>query len=971
MKHYRIFSFILLFICAAFGQSCSISSSGREVLDMNTDWAFYRGDVVEGSRTDLDDSGWIPVALPHIMQLEMKHCGGNSIYDGIGWYRRYFKLPAKYKDKRIVVSFEGVMTNCDVYLNGQKVTEHHGGYMGFVADLTNRIDWNGNNVLAVRVSAEPDPLTPPGKPQDKMDFYYYSGIYRDVRMVITDKVYITDPLQEDIVAGGGQFVTYPEVTKDKARAHLATHVRNLTDKDQTLSVFSQLVDSVGHVIAEAETPVTLHKQSDRTVEQDLIVNQPALWHPYTPNLYTLRTQLLSEDKVLDETTRKIGIRTIRYTAEEGFFINGEKLYMRGANRHQAFANVGDAASNSMQVRDVIDLKRGGYNAVRAAHYPNDPAFLEACDRYGLLVVECIPGWQFYNPDSTFIKRLYEIGRQMIRRDRNHPSVVLWETALNESRYPVSLAKEIFELSHAEYPGDQMYTAGDYFGHAEMEPYYDVFYKQVSKFPKDGDVMSNYPEDFIVVKPLFTREWGDGVGEKPRVSLKESEEEQMRQCRSRIEQLNGKGYFDWCMLDANPHMGGHFVWSYNDYARGSQDETMYSGVVDINRYPKFSYFMLQSMRDKAVSQPGLYEGPMVFIASYNASGDFASSTTDITVFSNCDEVRLYRNEKLIGTQTREERTPLFRSIVEKGGSPVFVFNAGEYETGTLKAEALVDGKIVATHSVSTPGKADRLVVDIKTDGIVPVADGSDMIPVYFKVCDSNGTLVNTSDVRIHISVSGEGSLIGDGIERIGINPQLVEGGVGYALIRTTCRPGKIHISVTADGLRGDTREIVTRRYDGVFVPEGYHVPYSGDEEEGVVVKATAWENVICTKTPLKVVRVEATSEQKRYEASHITDGDDFSWWIADDESQPQIVLLELERSVNVFASRIRFQKDSSTYTHKVEISIDGKSWETLYERECTGWDFKPVQIGKELKYMRLTIEKSSEGAAGLAEVTLYQ
>ena len=282
MKHYRIFSFILLFICAAFGQSCSISSSGREVLDMNTDWAFYRGDVVEGSRTDLDDSGWIPVALPHIMQLEMKHCGGNSIYDGIGWYRRYFKLPAKYKDKRIVVSFEGVMTNCDVYLNGQKVTEHHGGYMGFVADLTNRIDWNGNNVL---VSAEPDPLTPPGKPQDK------------------------------------------------ARAHLATHVRNLTDKDQTLSVFSQLVDSAGHVIAEAETPITLHKQSDRTVEQDLFVNQPALWHPYTPNLYTLRTQLLSEDKVLDETTRKIGIRTIRYTAEEGFFINGEKLYMRGANRH--------------------------------------------------------------------------------------------------------------------------------------------------------------------------------------------------------------------------------------------------------------------------------------------------------------------------------------------------------------------------------------------------------------------------------------------------------------------------------------------------------------------------------------------------------------------------------------------------------------------------------------------------------------
>ena len=429
--------------------------------------------------------------------------------------------------------------------------------------------------------------------------------------------------------------------------------------------------------------------------------------------------------------------------------------------------------------------------------------------------------------------------------------------------------------------------------------------------------------------------------------------------------------DWCMLDANPRMGGHFLWSYNDYARGAEQETMFCGIVDINRYPKFSYYMMQSMRDKEISQPGLYDGPMVFIASQNTASRYVSSVNEITVFSNCDEVRLFRNHHLIGKQMRKERTPLYRSIVEKGGSPCYVFNAGTYEAGELVAEGIVDGKVVATHSVRTPEQPRQVKIWLKEENIQPVADGSDMIPVYFKVCDSNGTLVNTSDVRIHISVSGEGSLIGDGIERIGINPQLVEGGVGYALIRTTCRPGKIHISVTADGLRGDTREIVTRRYDGVFVPEGYHVPYSGDEEEGVVVKATAWENVIRTKTPLKVVRVEATSEQKRYEASHITDGDDFSWWIADDESQPQIVLLELERSVNVFASRIRFQKDSSTYTHKVEISIDGKNWETLYERECTGWDFKPVQIGKELKYMRLTIEKSSEGAAGLAEVTLYQ
>ncbi|UVP08164.1 DUF4982 domain-containing protein [Bacteroides fragilis] len=967
---FRIFFFCSMLVFCSF-PALAGEAEARVVLNMNTGWAFHRGEVESGGQPGLDDSGWIAAIIPHIMQLEKKHCGGDIIYDGVGWYRRTFRVPSQYKDKQIKISFEGVMNACEVYLNGQKISAHRGGYVGFVTDITTRINWDRDNLLAVRVSAEYDPLTPPGKPQAGMDFYYYSGIYRDVEMVISDPLHITHALEEEEVAGGGIFVTYPVVGKEKAVTHVKAHVRNEGKRKRKAQLRTQLIDKSGKIVACQLTPFRLSAGEAIHLEQNLEIVHPSLWHPYDPNLYTLQNEIVENGKVVDCHTESIGIRTIAYTRDGGFYINGESLYLRGANRHQAFAHIGDAAANSMQERDVIDLKRGGCNAVRAAHYPQDPAFLAACDKYGLLVVECIPGWQYFKNDSIFISRLYEVGKQMIRRDRNHPSVILWETALNESRYPAEIARNLYAIAHTEYPGDQMYTAGDYFGHADRVDCFDVFYKQVSRFPKDGDVMSNYPEDQIAVKPLFCREWGDGVGEKPRVSLMENEEEQLKQCRGRFLQLNGHGYFDWCMLDANPRMGGHFLWSYNDYARGAEQETMFCGIVDINRYPKFSYYMMQSMRDKEISQPGLYDGPMVFIASQNTASRYVSSVNEITVFSNCDEVRLFRNHHLIGKQMRKERTPLYRSIVEKGGSPCYVFNAGTYEAGELVAEGIVDGKVVATHSVRTPEQPRQVKIWLKEENIQPVADGSDMIPVYFKVCDSNGTLVNTSDVRIHISVSGEGSLIGDGIERIGINPQLVEGGVGYALIRTTCRPGKIHISVTADGLRGDTREIVTRRYDGVFVPEGYHVPYSGDEEEGVVVKATAWENVIRTKTPLKVVRVEATSEQKRYEASHITDGDDFSWWIADDESQPQIVLLELERSVNVFASRIRFQKDSSTYTHKVEISIDGKNWETLYERECTGWDFKPVQIGKELKYMRLTIEKSSEGAAGLAEVTLYQ
>lgn len=579
-------SCIILLIAFPY-KAYSVNTSYRSTLNMNTDWAFYRGDVLDGEKVDLTDTDWIPATIPHIMQLEKKHCGGNSIYQGIGWYRRYFKLPQVYKDKRITVSFEGVMTSCEVFLNGKKVAVNHGGYIGFVADITGMVDFEGNNLLAVRVTAEYDPLTPPGKPQGKMDFYYYSGIYRDVNMVITDKLYVTDAVDEGIISGGGVFVSYPKVTKEQAHVHIKTHLKNSHQEKRSGKLVTCLLDKDGKEVVSGTKDIRLDPGETLSYEQDLQVNNPHLWHPYDPKLYVLKSQIVVNGNVVDEYLNHVGIRTIKYTTEDGFFINGEKLYLRGANRHQAFQNVGDAASNSMQEREVIQLKQGGFNAVRAAHYPQDPAFLDACDKYGLLVLECIPGWQYFNKDSVFIKRLYEVAHKMIRRDRNHPSIILWETALNESRYPVELAKDIYTIAHKEYPGDQMYTSGDYFGNATMKDYYDVFYKQVDKFPKDGDVMSNYWEDQVVVKPLLTREWGDGVGEKPQVSMTENEEELMKQSRSRIFQMNGNGYFDWCYMDANPRMGGHFVWSYNDYARGCCDETLYCGIVDINRYPKNS------------------------------------------------------------------------------------------------------------------------------------------------------------------------------------------------------------------------------------------------------------------------------------------------------------------------------------------------------------------------------------------------
>lgn len=967
-------STLVCFLLLGFGfQSLGKKLLSRTEYHLNNNWAFYRGDFAGGERVDLDDSRWIPAVLPHVMQLEKKHNGGDAIYDGVGWYRRYFKLSDRYRGKRVFVEFEGVMNSCEVFMNGKSVGKHHGGYVGFRWDITDQLYFNNaNNVMAVRVSAKYDPLTPPGKPQGGLDFYYYSGIYRDARLIISDPLHITNELEPDATQSSGVFVSYPQVEKSKATIQVNTELKNDSNTPKTGYLLTLLKDTGGKVVGQQRLDFKLGPQERRRMDVHMMVKNPQLWHPYHPVCYRLENLVfLSDGTEVDRRTEQIGIRHIRYTKNGGFFINGEHFYMVGANRHQAYPYVGDAASNSVQEREVVDMKRGGYNAVRAAHYPHDPAFLEACDRYGLLVIECVPGWQYFNKSPEFAERLESITRSMIRRDRNRPSVILWETALNETSYPLAVVRRIAEAAHAEYPGDQLYTVGDYFSHEKTEPYYDVFYKQVSKFPKDGNVMSNYLEDQVAIKPLLTREWGDGVGEKPRVSIAENEYEQMRQGRTRLNHLNGNGYFDWCMLDANPRMGGHFMWSYNDYTRGMEEETMYSGVVDVNRYPKFAYYMMQSMRPRQLKQKGISEGPMIFIASYNSPEKLKSSSTEITVYSNCEEVELFRNGTRIARQSRDERAKIYPHIVKKGGSPGFVFDAGGYNAGELKALGYVNGKVVAQHVVNTAGIPHHIEVIVGEYGIQPIADGSDMIPVYFKVCDKNGNLVHNSQTEIHIQVDGEGHLIGDGSARIGVNPQIVEGGIGFAFVRTGKKSGNILITASADGLKKGSKQLRSVSPSGSELPDGDHVTFAGEEEDNVVVKPPKWEKELLARPQAKLKDLKATSTHPDFPLAHITDGDDYSWWIAQNDEFPQVITLELDQPTKIVGSRIRLQKDSSKYRYKVEGSMDGTVWEELYEKECTGWDFKPVKLNKMMKFMRISILEVSEGRAGLAEVTLFQ
>lgn len=939
-----------------------VSSEPRSLLNLNQGWGFYRGDLPGAEKPDFDDKDFAAVSIPHSMRLERKHCGdAKNVFQGIGWYRRPFVMDARYKGQRVHLDFEGIMINSDVYLNGEKLHTRNGGYMGFSVDITDKVQWDKPNVLAIRVSNEDDVTTPPGKPLANLDFLYYGGIYRDVALRITPQTHITDALQANKVASGGVFVTYPEVSEKQATIKVQTHMAASAESGE-YTLKNRLINHKGKVVAEKTTPpVRMEKGKDSELSQELTVKQPQLWNPDSPYLYTLSSEIYQGDRLIDRVDTKAGIRTIAYKPD-GFYINGKHFFIRGANRHQSYPYVGDAAPNSMQRRDALQLKKNGFNAVRATHYPQDSAFLDACDELGILVLECQPGWQFFG-EKEFHARTMRDAQEMIRRDRNRPSVIMWETALNETGYSEDWAKEVTTKAHAEYPGDQLFTSCDYGRYGKL---YDVCYKVVDK-PVDGEA-----KDFDPQKPFFTREWGDWGHQSLRG---EGEAQMLDQVRAREDQLNGRGYPDWGGLDACERTGGYFLWSWNDYPRGSQIKTLGSGAIDSDRYEKYSAYWLETMQPARDKQ----YGPKVFISGTNS----ANSAKDLMVFSNCDSVRLYRNGKLLEEKTRESEGKKVPFIMKRGGSPVFHFSLSEFVPGSLKAEGILDGKVVVTHEIKTPEAPQKLELEIRDRGIAPVADGSDLIPVHFLVKDKNGTLIPDYKGTVTVKVTGEGELVGKDIPRIEVEKP--EGGIGFAFIRTTNKPGKINITVSANDLAPATATIRTVPTKEKFVPVTSS-PWTKTEkdlessEKSLLNTEEKLPGKIISNSAVKSITTSEPAEADRG-TDKLRDGNTLigTGWLSTTAQCPQTVTLEFKNPTTVKGSRIHWEKDSSQYCYDLEVSTDGTHWKkVLDQRKVAGQFYKPEPFPKEeknIRYVRLTFTSVSSGAGvdklGMAEWVLYE
>jgi Beta-galactosidase/beta-glucuronidase len=732
---------------------------------------------------------WESVNLPHAAHIEDYEI--EKQWEGVCYYKKQIFASGQEKGKKFFIKFEGAMQVADVWVNGQHLTRHLGGYLPFTVDISSEIKYGSENEILVRLDNRDNPLIPPGKPLDRLDFCYHHGLYRNVKLIKTNQIYITDAVHANKVAGGGLFVSYPIVSSKLAKVNVKTHVK-WEDYTGNVEVVHILKDHDGNLIQKKAEPLSCEeKQSDRSLEASLNVKEPNLWSVDQPYQYTLVAQIWEEGVLLDEVSTKVGIRNIEISREKGFLLNDQAIRLVGTNRHMEYPWVGNAVPDRAQYRDLVKIKKAGFNTVRLGHYPQSPSVYDICDSIGLMIINPMPGWQFFNKDSLFCERSWQDIRDMVRRDRNHPSVVIWETILNESWPPKWWRDKAHEVAHKEYPGDQMFTAGDMYGYFG----WDVLYNDWS----EDHTRPNNSEN-----PGFIREYGDyefgGHNSTTRITNVHGEKALLQNAWNFIWSHNKhRGQYPWTIGDAN--------WSMYDYNRGCAENICYSGIAELNRRPKFSYHFFQSQMNVGDMCMGNEVKPMIFVANHWTMRDTADK---VVVFSNVDEVELRVNGKLIAKQKPDHgpNTPYAKNYKERingghafdGGNgknlqhPPFTFKNVKWEAGELEAIGYIDGKVVVQDKIRTPEKSQRLKVELDTEGLTPLADGSDLLFVRVKIQDAHGTLCveDNSDVNIRV----EGADV--------ISPSVIKAEAGMAtfLVQMNKGASKLSIKSASGSLRGE-------------------------------------------------------------------------------------------------------------------------------------------------------------------------
>lgn len=713
--------------------------SQRRVFPLNNRWLYSEKGTLTATSHYFDDRAFKRVTIPHTNRMLPWHGFDDKEYQFISIYRRHFRLPQTLRGRRIFVDFGGVMTAATAFVNGVNLGEYRGGYTPFSYEITNYVDWARENVLAVLVdSTERKDIPPFG---GDIDYLTFGGIYRDVQIRVVSNTFIENVFAKPVNV----------LNQRERRVDVKCYInRKNNETKENLKLSVELLD--GEKIIATTSKDLLGTNAD---EYDLtLTNLDSIeyWDLDKPKLYGVRVRLFEGTRAVDHYETRIGFREARFTPD-GFKLNGRILKLRGLNRHQTYPFVGQAMPARVQRRDAWILKKElKCNIVRTSHYPQSPHFLDACDELGLLVLEEIPGWQHIG-DEKWQDLSVKYVEAMIKRDWNHPSIILWGVRVNESRDNHDFYMRTNTLSRSL--DDSRQTGGIRFNY-ESELLEDVFTMNDFRIPL------REPKHPLYLNTEFI---GHMYPTKRNDNIERVTEHAMRHARVHNQLASDKRYaggIGWCAFDYNTH---------DNFCSG--DRICYHGVADIFRIPKPAggfYKSQCSASEEIVLEP----------AFDWSRGDRDETFNIAMINSNCDKLKIYIGNRLITELQPDKKTfPYLRY-------PPFVTNlrtgiVGGW--GDLKIEGYIDGKLVITKMMSGKGVDKQFFV--APDDTELSGDGIDATRVVMRVTDEYGAARPFANAAISLSVTGPGEIIGE-------NPFALFGGVGAVWIKTKEAVGVINL-----------------------------------------------------------------------------------------------------------------------------------------------------------------------------------
>jgi len=770
----------------------------QNTVTFNQDWRFHLGDVSDGQRIDLDDSSWRKLNLPHDWSIEGEFAeknpagtGGGALPGGTGWYRKSFIVPATAKGKLLFVDFDGVYRKGEVWLNGHYLGKRPYGYSSFQFELTPYINFGAKNLIAVKVDNSEQPNS---------RWYSGSGIYRNTWLTTIDPIHVDH---------WGTWINTPEVNEQLAKVAIQTTVINQSQQDLSLTVTTILYDSAKREVARSSTPASMKKGESSIAGQTLSISNPILWSDDKPYLYKAISQVESNGRIVDRYETPFGVRYFSFDINKGFSLNGKHVKIRGVCNHHDLGALGAAVNRRALERQLEMLKAMGVNGIRTSHNPPAPELLELADEMGFIVMdEAFDIWKKektkfdYHLDwDEWHKRDLE---DLILRDRNHPSVIIWSIGnevaeqwgshpeagiiskelvsivknLDQTR-PITAACNFVSTDNTLITAGNLDLVGTNYAHAEMHKFPQMFPNRPLIYTETTSALAtrgsyDMPSDQIRRWP---RKWDE--------PLKDGNADFSCSAYDNCSTPWGSTHEEtWKLIKKHDFISGMFIWTGWDYIGEPTPYpwpaiSSYFGIIDLAGFPKDSFYMYQS---EWTSKPVLH-----LLPHWNWK---QGEMVDVWAYFNADEVELFLNGKSLGTK-------------RKTGDDLHVSWRVPFEPGVLKAVSRRNGKVELTKEVSTAGEAAKLV--LVPDRKIIQADGTDLSFVTVKVVDKNGVVVPRADNLVNFTLAGPGFVAGvdNGSEisheSFKASHRKAFHGLAMAIVQSKGSAGAITLKATADGL----------------------------------------------------------------------------------------------------------------------------------------------------------------------------